>query len=1556
MQTVRQQIRQRLASAKENCDKELRRIVAGITAYVETDVPRDSSSQTSERRPRSAGNGASNASSRSTSRSGSRVPHGRHHVSGSRSPGLVSLGGLPQSSATDLAQSALIVLLQEIIMVATEVLDTPISKLTSRSGLCAEFIQRVQQIGEAWTENAELPCRGWYVQLLLAVAGLSRVVEWWEAEKGFWSFEEAADGDGEPILFVAKPTVDDSPEVRGRGESVSSVPSTAAMQGASAPKWSPLGIDLGDRDRVEVLSDAAEPRTREPTQTMQQPGAEDTLQRADDLRQAVETIRQQTLLVELSLDGQLFQYLSSAWRDLVGMEPEECLDMPISDFLYPGDASVFAEATRQLEADDSHTVEVSFRLRVASASETSQDDQPPEDLYEAMEGKGMLMLDGLTGSASHTMWVVRPTPYTEAAIEANHALSRYGFDSLRWRSSSDPTTFLSPERINLEPILCRICERPTPAWFFEKHNETCNEVHHLESDISECNDRLKELLRTIDELVESLDHAEGDDSPVEYEGIPLDLSPAPTPPTYLEGLRPPLAPKTSSGQGHQVRRTQQRVFDHVREIVQLAMSISTPSVTDETGEIPIQEQRLLSPNSENNLAAVMRWQRPHVEEPALTRLVSDTEDHIRFKLNSVNRLRNTILYAEKVRQEWEAKAQEAMAALQQDIEEQQSQQAQPPSRQASPFPFDSPQLQPLPSDDSPRGMEALDLPRPTQTLRRQLSQPMSLLSPSTGPQDDGSSSALSASPSANLALSPRIPAAVPSSRTKVSSIKDFKVIKPISKGAFGSVYLAKKITTGDYYAIKVLKKSDMVAKNQVTNVKAERMILMTQTESDFVVKLFYTFQSKDYLYLVMEYLNGGDCAALVKNLGGLPEDWAKRYIAEVVVGLEHLHQHGIVHRDLKPDNLLIDSKGHLKLTDFGLSRIGLLGRQTQLPSLRDQRRPSVFGRTGSGGLSSSNRSSPLSTPALGPQSSHAGYFGNVPITDAFSLDTPSESSGSSSAPPSAHAKQVSPLSPAAAATRPVGVAGPPGAAPETPNKHFVGTPDYLAPESILGVGMDACVDWWALGVICYEFLYGIPPFHDETPEKVFENILSRRFEWHEDVVDISPDAHDFIDRLLSTDTLRRLGSKGSAEVKAHPFLADVDWDNLLKQPVDFVPKVADPESTDYFDPRGATAGEFKEDEAGENAAGLPTPAKELTGTNASRAPRERSETAPYSREQHDDFGTFNFRNLTVLKQANDDVIRKLKDEQLLPPSGMPIPSHRGVSRSRGGTNEMTHAGGPSSPSSVSNSSSSSFVQRTTAPSSLFSVAGHSRQASEQLARGDRVRYRQPSMTSPVHTALHRRRNSLPSRLRKASVSDGRPPLPDNWGAAEAPAASGSRRVMPPLDTNVQSSASPASAGPVSSNRLSTIDCLVAGRNPIVTKVLETMLQRLGCRVVVVPNGAEAILAAGGIPFDVLFLDLAMPVVDGEKAARMIKSTVNPSSNAPIVAVCSQSTAIDDATGTLFTATLPKPIMKADLLGVLSHLGFKLEVKASDDRRGSGDSGRAASPAPEQVTEVRREST
>mmetsp|Transcript_8256 Transcript_8256/g.10223 ORF Transcript_8256/g.10223 Transcript_8256/m.10223 type:complete len:307 (-) Transcript_8256:6-926(-) len=93
------------------------------------------------------------------------------------------------------------------------------------------------------------------------------------------------------------------------------------------------------------------------------------------------------------------------------------------------------------------------------------------------------------------------------------------------------------------------------------------------------------------------------------------------------------------------------------------------------------------------------------------------------------------------------------------------------------------------------------------------------------------------------------------------------------------------------------------------------------------MKMFFSFQSKKNLYMVMEYLNGGDCFALLRELTCFDEDMAQQYIAETVLALGYLHENNIVHRDLKPDNMLIDSKGHIKLTDFGLSRVGLLDRQ-----------------------------------------------------------------------------------------------------------------------------------------------------------------------------------------------------------------------------------------------------------------------------------------------------------------------------------------------------------------------------------------------------------------------------------------------------------------------------------------------------------------------------------------------------------------------------------------------------------------------------------------------------
>ena len=104
--------------------------------------------------------------------------------------------------------------------------------------------------------------------------------------------------------------------------------------------------------------------------------------------------------------------------------------------------------------------------------------------------------------------------------------------------------------------------------------------------------------------------------------------------------------------------------------------------------------------------------------------------------------------------------------------------------------------------------------------------------------------------------------------------------------------------------------------------------IMTFTDNPFVVALVCTFETRKYLCMVMEYVEGGDVATLIKNMGPLPLDMARSYFAETTLAVEYLHNYGIIHRDLKPDNLLITSLGHIKLTDFGLSKIGLMNLTT----------------------------------------------------------------------------------------------------------------------------------------------------------------------------------------------------------------------------------------------------------------------------------------------------------------------------------------------------------------------------------------------------------------------------------------------------------------------------------------------------------------------------------------------------------------------------------------------------------------------------------------------------
>ncbi|TYI82261.1 hypothetical protein E1A91_D05G210300v1 [Gossypium mustelinum] len=319
-----------------------------------------------------------------------------------------------------------------------------------------------------------------------------------------------------------------------------------------------------------------------------------------------------------------------------------------------------------------------------------------------------------------------------------------------------------------------------------------------------------------------------------------------------------------------------------------------------------------------------------------------------------------------------------------------------------------------------------------------------------------------------------------------TTIDDFEIIKPISRGAFGKVFLARKRTTGDLFAIKVLKKLDMIRKNDIERILAERNILIA-VRNPFVVRFFYSFTCRDNLYLVMEYLNGGDLYSLLRKVGCLDEDVARTYIAELVLALEYLHSVGIVHRDLKPDNILIAHDGHIKLTDFGLSKIGLINNTIDLS---------------------------------GPET-----------TGTTSLDTCN-----------LHKQQM-----------------------EDRSRHSaVGTPDYLAPEILLGTEHGYAADWWSVGIILFEFITGIPPFAAECPEIIFDNILNRKIPWPSVPSEMSYEAQDLINRLLTHDPKQRLGANGATEVKAHAFFNGVNWDSLALQKAAFVPHTDSADDTSYF--------------------------------------------------------------------------------------------------------------------------------------------------------------------------------------------------------------------------------------------------------------------------------------------------------------------------------------------------------------------------------------------------------
>ncbi|KAG6833905.1 hypothetical protein H0H87_007916 [Tephrocybe sp. NHM501043] len=1586
----------------------------------------------------------SGQSSRSTSRSRSPLPPLSTHASFSEfiGTGPTSANRRTSRILVDDPVDPIMTALYDIIAVATDITDMSITQLTAQSKVCESLVQRVQNIGKAWDEHPDWHGRNWYVQVLLAVASLSRVVEWWEAEKQFWNFDDNEDEQDEPLTFVTKSV--DEPGISG------------SLPKRSEPELEGFRLNPDDDTSHRPPPETRKPRGEEPKDLIVTepsssrqipnvpplaPSTKDTesarVLATERLRLQAETAHNQNIVIELSLDGDHFIWINHAWRVVVGTDPDGLIGTRISNLLAPSDWGVFREATQRLREDDSHTVEVRFRLSVEPAMER---DPTAGFLFQPMEGKGMLMIDREDGQPSHTMWVVKPIapagyeheslkldlPSDDLAPEPASTIAATFGD----RAHNEPMTpFNFAHPIMVDPILCRICECQIPQWYFEKHSETCAETHRLEAEIVECNESIAELRNTIRDLSAAVDRSSPTCVP-EYRGMPIftpAASPIVTSPLQLF--------RANKMQRFGVKKIQKRLLDQLEDILQVASEVAVPALKEEEAKEPIERQRLLSPGSERKISQIRNWSKPSTEDAALGQLLQDAERVMRHKIDNVVRMQNTIRYSEKIWHEWEDRVGEALALAtvnEADGDERDSEsesESEEVSREQggsnastrslyafggelsssgpTPIASSSPAPTPTPSGFETRPMfipipsAPIPIHGPRQTLHTRsstpssVSSPLALAAPIIAPSspdlplmnlDDGppslqikprksaqnllepkfivtppaspsfaarDGSSLHREPSTKRShrrhstinpitsppgpLSPRQSAA-PLSRTTPTSIKDFDIIKPISKGAFGSVFLAKKKATGDYYAIKVLKKADMIAKNQITNVKAERMILMKQAESPFVAKLYFTFQSKENLYLVMEYLNGGDCAALIKSLGCLPEEWTKNYIAEVVLGLEYLHQRGVVHRDLKPDNLLIDQHGHLKLTDFGLSRIGLLGRQT-----RENQPGRQLTRYSSRSRPPSMDSAYLSSPMIHPEGS-ASYFpqrtqsatrpGNPPSapTDDF------ESSGSESLSGLHSRRSVkandSPLQSFATELTTDLRSHSNGGTPPGEQK-VVGTPDYLAPETILGLrGDDAAVDWWALGVITYEFLYGLPPFHADAPEKVFENILSGHIEWHEDWIDFSEEARDFMRSLMTLDPSERLGANGAEEVKAHPFFEGIEWDKVTTTEAAFIPQVTDPESTDYFDPRGAIPQLFQDDEAVAitGQASLDSPIAGPSALPNVPVPFMNKELTT-SPPPDEDFGSFSFKNLPVLKQANDDVIRKLKTDQMAPLTQAltdPPPStihqrKRSLStRVKKPPSVVTALDPkliPTNPPSPSTSASSvaSSPSRASLPPPTPGSSSHSRKPSEYGAV-ERFKLSQKEGGD--------RRNSISSRLRTASVSSvGDGSGSEAWNSSTGHGSYGSHGSGShgsPHDYSTPPSSVHSidlRKGPDPNDRVVT--CLLAEDNPITAKIIETLLIRLGCRCVVVADGSEAIsVAMGDIKFDCILMDLQMPVLDGEGAARYIRSTNSKNTNTPIVAVSAYSGTDPNDTSNVFTASLSKPLQKADLLAVMRQLGFK----------------------------------
>jgi serine/threonine protein kinase len=323
----------------------------------------------------------------------------------------------------------------------------------------------------------------------------------------------------------------------------------------------------------------------------------------------------------------------------------------------------------------------------------------------------------------------------------------------------------------------------------------------------------------------------------------------------------------------------------------------------------------------------------------------------------------------------------------------------------------------------------------------------------------------------------------------------------IGRGGFGDVWLVQDKTNGGLFALKILRKSQIILKDQLVNVHTERDIL-SNTLNPWIVQMHYSFQDSSRLYLVLEYVSGGDLMTCLIKRQKFDEKTARFFSGEIAMALNSIHEMHYLHRDLKPDNVLIAANGHIKLTDFGLST-------------HYEKQDFCFEQ----------------------------------LMDGFQ---------------EAFLEQI-------------GHAG--DGQPHHERGTAVGTWFYSPPEVLRGQAPSPKSDYWSLGVVLYEMLFGFIPFIGKSPQET----ALRIFHWNRSVrfpkeAGVSREAIDLIQHLICDESARY----GYREIVKHPFFRGFRFDDRAANIPPMVPILRSPTDTSHFDDiepePEESADEFKEDD------------------------------------------------------------------------------------------------------------------------------------------------------------------------------------------------------------------------------------------------------------------------------------------------------------------------------------------------------------------------------------------